>query len=82
MLLNYIEMALIIMLLFVDGQGNVLANKTVKFNINGVFYTKPTDANGTARLNIWLYPGKYILTAYNPINNEAKACNVTVFIYY
>ncbi len=63
---------------FVDGQGNVLANKTVKFNINGVFYTKPTDANGTARLNIWLYPGKYILTAYNPINNEAKACNVTV----
>jgi uncharacterized protein YbcV (DUF1398 family) len=63
---------------FVDGQGNVLANKTVKFNINGVFYTKPTDANGTARLNIWLYPGKYILTAYNPINNEAKAGNVTV----
>ena len=63
---------------FVDGQGNVLANKTVKFNINGVFYTKPTDANGTARLNIWLYPGKYILTAYNPINGEENSNKVIV----
>lgn len=63
---------------FIDGQGNVLANKTVKFNINGVFYTRTTDENGTARLNIWLYPGNYILTAYNPINNEARASNVTV----
>lgn len=63
---------------FIDGQGNALANKTVKFNINGVFYTKTTDENGTARLNIWLYPGNYILTAYNPINNEARASNVTV----
>lgn len=63
---------------FIDGQGNALANKTVKFNINGVFYTRTTDENGTARLNIWLYPGNYILTAYNPINNEARASNVTV----
>lgn len=63
---------------FIDGQGNALANKTVKFNINGVFYTRITDENGTARLNIWLYPGNYILTAYNPINNEARASNVTV----
>ncbi|WP_365907109.1 adhesin [uncultured Methanobrevibacter sp.] len=63
---------------FVDGQGNVLVNKTVKFNINGVFYQRDTDENGTARLNINLYPGEYILTAYNPINNEAIASNITV----
>ena len=48
---------------FIDGQGNALANKTVKFNINGVFYTRTTDENGTARLNIWLNPGNYIITA-------------------
>ena len=63
---------------FVDGQGNLLINKTVKFNINGVFYDRKTDGNGTASLNINLYPGEYILTAYNPINNEAIASNITV----
>ena len=63
---------------FVDGQGKVLANKPVKFNINGVFYTRNTNENGAARLNINLNSGTYILTAYNPINNEAKASNVTV----
>ena len=63
---------------FVDCQGKVLANKPVKFNINGVFYTRNTNENGAARLNINLNSGTYILTAYNPINNEAKASNVTV----
>ena len=63
---------------FVDGQGNVLVNQTVKFNINGVFYNRTTNASGVARLNINLNPGSYIITAYNPINNEAIASNVTV----
>ena len=63
---------------FVDGQGNVLVNKTVKFNINGVFYNRTTNASGVAKLNINLYPGNYVITAYNPINNEAIASNVTV----
>ncbi len=63
---------------FVDGQGNVLVNKTVKFNINGVFYNRTTNASGVAKLNINLNSGKYIITAYNPINNEAIASNVTV----
>ena len=63
---------------FVDGNGNPLINTEVKFNINGVFYTRNTNENGAARLNINLNSGTYILTAYNPINNEAKASNVTV----
>ena len=63
---------------FVDGQGNVLVNQTVKFNINGVFYNRTTNASGVAKLNINLYPGNYVITAYNPINNEAIASNVTV----
>ena len=47
----------------VDGQGKALANATVTFNINGVFYNRTTDANGTARLNINLIAGEYIITS-------------------
>ena len=46
----------------VDGQGNPLANQSVTYNINGVFYNKTTDANGIAKLNISLNPGEYIAT--------------------
>lgn len=63
---------------FVDGQGNVLVNKTVKFNINGILYKRETNESGVARLNINLNPGKYILTAFNPVNNESLGNNVTV----
>ena len=47
----------------VDGTGRALANKTVTFNINGVFYNKITDVNGVASLNINLVAGKYIITS-------------------
>ena len=63
---------------FVDGQGKVLTNSTVTFNINGVFYKRDTDENGTARLNINLRLANYILTAINPVNNETKGFNVLV----
>ena len=52
-----------------DGQGNPYAGQTVTFNINGVFYTKTTDADGIARLNINLPAGTYIITSmYNGLN--------------
>ena len=47
------------------------AGESVTFNINGVFYTRQTDANGTAKLNINLLPGDYIITA------EYKGCKVS-----
>ena len=62
---------------FVDGNGNPLVNAEVRFNINGVFYTRNTNGSGIAKLNIALYPDKYILTAYHP-NGEAKGYNITV----
>ena len=62
---------------FYDGHGNLLKNTEVKFNINGVWYTKKTNAVGTASLNIQLYPGKYIITAVGP-NGEQKGNVVTV----
>lgn len=46
-----------------DGQGNPLANQTVIFNINGVFYNKTTADNGVASLNIRLLKGEYIITS-------------------
>ena len=50
----------------VDGQGKPYANQAVSFNINGVFYNRATDSTGTAKLNINLMPGEYIITSsYN-----------------
>ena len=63
---------------FLDSDGKALANTDVKFNINGVFYTRVTDENGMARLNIRLDPASYIITAYNPVTGEQKANEVTV----
>ena len=63
---------------FLDKTGKALANTSVKFNINGVFYTKTTDAEGIAKLGIRLRPGAYILTAYNDITGEEKGFDVTV----
>ena len=63
---------------FLDSDGKALANTDAKFNINGVFYTRVTDENGIARLNIRLDPASYIITAYNPVTGEQKANNITV----
>ena len=63
---------------FLDSTGKALANSEVKFNINGVFYTKTTDKDGVADLGIMLRPGNYILTAYNLANGEEKGVNITV----
>ena len=51
---------------FLGSDGEVLDNEEVTFNINGVFYTRHTNQNGVAKLNINLNSGNYILTAYNP----------------
>ncbi|WP_172440001.1 MULTISPECIES: Ig-like domain-containing protein [Methanobrevibacter] len=62
---------------FVDGNGNPLVNAEVRFNINGVFYTRNTNNDGIANLSIALNPNKYILTAIHP-NGEMSANNITV----
>ena len=55
-----------------DGQGKPSSGKNVTFNINGVFYTRTTDDEGIAMLNINLIPGDYIITVNY---NGQYACN-------
>ncbi len=50
----------------------------VEFNINGVLYTRKTNGEGIAGLNINLSPGKYVITTYNPLTGERKSNNITV----
>ena len=42
-----------------DSNGHVLANKSVKININNVTYTRTTDVNGVASLNLGLNSAIY-----------------------
>ncbi|WP_409199583.1 beta strand repeat-containing protein [Methanobrevibacter sp. DSM 116169] len=51
---------------YLDGQGKGIANLTVPFNINGVYYERLTNSDGVAELKINLDPGKYILTTTHP----------------
>ena len=68
----------------VDEVGNPLAKSNVTFNINGVFYTRVTDNEGNARLNINLNVGEYIITSTDykglSVANKIKIskCNSTI----
>ena len=56
-----------------DGTGDALTNANVNLNINGVLYTRISDDEGIARLNINLMPGQYIITSsYNTLNISNK----------
>ena len=56
----------------VDANNQTLANTTVTFYVNGVYYNRTTDSNGRAKLNINLNPGKYIITSTNTVTNETR----------
>lgn len=62
-----------------DDNGSPLMGVDVLFNINGVFYTRQTNSDGIASLNINLLPGDYIITAeYGGIkvSNSIKVLSV------
>ena len=64
--------------IFSDANGNILANTNVSFNINGVIYNRTTDGNGTAKMNINMAAGDYIITATNPVTGEMKSNSIKV----
>ncbi|MBQ9025046.1 MAG: hypothetical protein IJ104_01515 [Methanobrevibacter sp.] len=61
-----------------DGEGNPQSDVNISININGVFYKRTTDENGTAVLNINLNPSQYILTIEREDNNLKTSNTVTV----
>ena len=63
---------------FIDSQGQALKNTDVKFNINGVEYTRKTNGSGIATLNINLNAGQYIITATNPATGEMHSNRIYV----
>ena len=63
---------------FVDSKGNLLKNTAVRFNINGVYYTRTTNNDGVAKMNINLNPETYVLTAENPASGEQHTTRITV----
>ena len=60
-----------------DDGNPVGAGEKVKFNINGVFYTRETNASGIVKLNINLEPKEYIITAEY---GECKVSNKIVVL--
>ena len=60
-----------------DDGNHVGAGENVTFNINGVFYTRTTNATGYVGLNINLPEGKYIITTYYKTCSESNT--ITVF---
>ncbi|MBQ9027047.1 MAG: adhesin, partial [Methanobrevibacter sp.] len=63
---------------FYDVNGELLANQEIQFNINGVNYSRTTNENGIARMNINLNPGNYSITSINPFTNESIANTICV----
>ena len=59
-----------------DNGSYVGAGEEVKFNINGVFYTRTTNATGHATLNINLPQGNYTVTTYYKDCSQGNAIEV------
>ena len=78
-LVKYFRNASQFFISLIDGEGNPVAGVNITMNINGVFYNRTTNENGTAKLNINLAPGEYILTATDPLTGLMMSYNITVF---
>ena len=62
----------------IDKSGYYIPNTPITMNINGVFYNRTTNENGTAKLNINLIPGEYVLTATDPLTGLQMSYKITV----
>ncbi|WP_407421054.1 C1 family peptidase [Methanobrevibacter sp.] len=77
-LIKYYRNASQFYITLIDGQSNAVSGRNITMNINGVFYDRLTNENSTAKLNINLEPGEYILTAIDPLTRLTMSYNITV----
>lgn len=59
-------------------RGDAVANTNVRMNINGVFYDRTSNSEGTVKLNLNLGPGTYILTLTNPLTGEMQSSTIKI----
>ena len=65
----------------VTSEGRLLSDKTVKISVNGVTYSKITDDEGIARLDINLLEGDYDITYEFEGDEEYNACEGKTLIH-
>ena len=63
---------------FVSIYGEVFKNSKVIFNVAGKDYTRTTDENGIAKIDINLMPGTYSIKTTNPNTGESVYNNIEV----
>ncbi|MDL2247064.1 hypothetical protein LJB96_05560 [Methanobrevibacter sp. OttesenSCG-928-K11] len=61
-----------------NDKGDLLINRKITMNINGVFYYSNTDLKGAVKLTINLNPETYIITVYHPDNGQTWSNKITV----
>ena len=62
----------------IDTAGNPVANANIEMKIGGVSYSRPTDKDGKARLDINQKPGKYVLVAVDLLTGLEMSYDITV----
>lgn len=63
---------------FYDEKGELLTNQEVQFKVNNKVYTRTTNDDGTAMLDVNFKAGTYVVTIVNPVSLEKT--NVTLKI--
>ena len=63
---------------FLDNEGIPLINRNVNIIINGYRYVYKTNDYGSLSLNFNLKPGKYLVTAINPVTGQYVENNVVI----
>ncbi len=63
---------------FIDESNNKLNHSLIEYKLNGKMFNKTTDENGFVYVDTNLAPGLYVVSLYNPVNNDEV--NVTLVI--
>ena len=58
--------------------GEALANTKVSFKLNGKTYTRTTNKNGVAKVNVYLNVGNYTITSTNPYSKQVLSNKIVV----